>query len=124
MGKPAKKTAAKKAPSKAAAAVEETDPAPKTVEWRGHEFTLPAELPQALPFRMSQIREADGPQPMLGLLQSLLNKEDETQYGVVIREIERADDEDAVIAEAFELVGQILNQYGTTEGESGASQDS
>lgn len=109
------------------AAVEETSPpaAGKTIEWRGHTFKLPGELPRSLVFRMTQIEEAgQDTRPTLKLLASLLNAEDESQYGAVIREIESAEDEEAVVVEAFELVGQIFEEYGTSEGESGASQDS
>jgi hypothetical protein len=121
----AKQSTSKAKAKKAAAAVAETNPSSaKSVEWRGHTFKLSAELPKSLMFRMSQIQEADDPQPMLGLLQALLNADDESQFGVVIREIERAEDEEAVIEEAFALTSKILEQYGTTKGESGASQDS
>ncbi|HET7588593.1 MAG TPA: hypothetical protein VFK14_00185 [Solirubrobacterales bacterium] len=111
--------------SKAKAAVEETDSKSKTIDWRGHTFKLPADLPKSLVFRMTEIEEAgEDTRPTLKLLASLLNAEEPTQYGTVIREIEGAEDEDKVVVEAFELVGEIFEQYGTSEGESAASQDS
>jgi len=114
-----------KAAAKVAAAVDETNPDAKSIEWRGHTFTLPERMPESFVFRLTQIEEAGNDvRPTLKLLASLLNAEDSSQYGVVIREIESADDEEAVVIEAYELVNQIFEKYGTTEGESEASQDS
>lgn len=117
--------APKRKAAKVAAAVDETSPEAKSIKWRGHAFALPKKLPESFVFRLTQIEEAGKDvRPTLKLLASLLNAEDASQYGVVIREIENAEDEEAAVVEAYELVNQIFEMYGTTEGESEASQDS
>lgn len=114
-------------PAPAEAAVTEVLPAkePKTIEWRGHTFKLPDELPKSLPFRIAELEEAgNDARPMLRLLKSLLEAAGEPQYPQVIGEIEAAENEDEVIEDAFALVNEIFEQYGTDEGELEASEGS
>jgi hypothetical protein len=115
-------TKATKKPSKAAAAKKEKESAERTVEWQGHTFILPAELPKSLMFRIVELEEAENdPAPTLKLLRKLIG---DTQYGVIVREIESSKDEEKAIVDAFGLLSEIFEQYGTSEGESEASQDS
>lgn len=121
------KSAKDKAPAAGEVAVAEVLPAKeqKSIEWRGHTFKLPDELPKSLMFRLAELEEAgNDARPMLRLLKSLVEAAGEPQYPIIIREIDIADDEDEVIEEAFALVNQIFEKYGTDEGESDASQDS
>lgn len=109
------------APTPGAAAVGETDDTPKTVEWRGLQFTLPPVLPGELIFDFADLEDAEGTGPIVRLLRSMLGD----QVAKVRKKI--AEDE-VPLAEAdgvlSDLISTVFDAYGVSAGESEASPSS
>ncbi len=110
------------APSGAAAARSETDDAPKVIEWRGLTLELPPQLRGSLIFRYAAIENADENEvgPIVLFLEKLIGRDQ-------VRQVEDSLDEvnlDDAAGELRTLVEDVLEQYGTGQGESPASTDS
>lgn len=108
----AKELAAAKAPggSAAAAAIDETNPQVKTVEFRGLTLTLPEELPATIGFDFIELENEAGAMPLLRLLRSLLGKD---QFIAVRNAMDGADDVFGVVDGLF---ADIFEQYGMDQG--------
>ncbi len=114
-----KKAESKAAADKAAAARAERSEEPRSVTWKGITFDLPAAPPESILFDFIAI-EAGGasPAPTFRMLQSLVG---EKQFLKMRQLVERGE---AKAGDVFDLVNEILGQYGVDEGEVEASQDS
>ncbi len=108
--------------SKAAAAKAEKDTAERTIAWQGLTLTLPPMLPESITLRLVQIEDAaaeKNPAPTWKLLTSIVGAD---QFDSIIRILERNEGVD--IGDVVKLLSDIFAQYGTSEGESEASQGS
>lgn len=109
------------AKAKAEAAVAEVDEAaePKTVEWEGLTFELPALLPETTLLDMAVVETSPNPTASFKMLRRILG---EAQFAMVTNKVEQQDN--VTLASVGELTDLIFEQYGVSEGESQASQDS
>jgi hypothetical protein len=109
-----------KKPSKTAAAKAEKEPTERIIEWEGQTLTLPA-IPawDEIMADLALVRTSDDPSVALEMLISMIG---EDQYRVA-RKTLKANDKNLVEG-LSELIAQIFEEYGTSEGESGASQNS
>jgi hypothetical protein len=106
-------------PSKAAAAKAEREQSERTVEWQGLTLTLPAELPEAVLMDLALVKSEEDPTTTFEMLKTMIGV---GQFRQVRNKLDS--DKDVTLAEVASLVGQVFEAYGTSEGESEASQDS
>lgn len=115
--------AAKKASAKAkiTAAVAEVDEAaePKVIEWEGLTFELPAKLPEAVFIDWALVQSGDDPSSTFEMLGTMIGTDQLKQVRNKLKH-----DDSVSLKEVAELIGQVFEAYGTSEGESEASQDS
>jgi hypothetical protein len=121
MAAPAK---TKAAPSGAAEAAQaEATGTPKTYEWRGLTFDLPAKLPGVLAFDFAALEEAENEfGPVVRFVQSLLGDENTRLVRAKVAEDEIPFDE--IAGELLGLINGVFAVYGMAEGDSDASQES
>jgi hypothetical protein len=106
--------------TKAAAARAEVSPTEeRTVEWKGMTLTLPPVLPEGFFLDLALVQRGDDPSATFEMLVGLIG---DVQFRQVRNTLENNDD--VTLADVAELIGQIFEEYGTSEGESEASQDS
>jgi hypothetical protein len=100
-----------------------TEPEPKSIEWRGLKFTLPATLPATVGLDMADVEEAvQNIAPIRNMVRSFIGRE---QFAQVYAKLEEAgDDIDTLSDTLTELISACWEQYGTTLGESEASEPS
>lgn len=111
-----------KGTSKSAAARGEAKQQPKSADFRGVTLTLPPELPGELIFDLAALDRATGPGPIVELLETLLGVEQVRQVRAKVAE-EKVPFS-AVDGVLLGLISDIVDAYGTSTGESSASQDS
>lgn len=116
MPQPRKTAAARKA----AAAQTEKNDQPKSLEWRGLTFTMPAALPGTVALDYADVEEGlQAIAPIRNLIRSVIGPE---QYGQVYDKIR--DDGvtfDEIVDVLGGLVDAVFDAYGTDTGESEAS---
>jgi hypothetical protein len=117
----ARKAATKAAKAKAAVAeVKETS---RTVEFEGITIALPDELPEStmedIVAEEALFKKTDKTTDYLGMLVELIG---ETQYRAALQALQRNGKKR--LEGLNELLGLVLEAFGTSEGESGASQAS
>jgi hypothetical protein len=108
-----------KKPSKAAAAKAEKESTQRSVEWEGLTIALPPELPEAVLLDLALVQGGDDPTSTFEMLMTMIG---EGQLRLVRNKLKT--DEKVGLDNVAELIGQIFAEYGTSEGESEASQDS
>lgn len=116
-----KSTARKASPkAKAAAAVAEMEETAgsKSLEWKGLSLSLPDDMPEEIVLDFALARAQPGSTATFDLLLTMIGVE---QY-IEVRALVKAGE--AKVEDVAELVGLVFEQYGTSEGESEASQDS
>jgi hypothetical protein len=105
--------------TKAAAAKAETEPTERTIEWEGLTLTLPALLPETIFLDLALVQRGDDPTSTFEMLVGMIGTE---QFRLVRNKMET--DDKVGLSNVADLVAAIFEEYGTSEGESGASQDS
>lgn len=114
--KPSAKRAAASRKGAAARAEVAARPAAKQVEFRGHTFTLPDELPATLLFDITDLEVAgNDPMPVFRLLRSLLGPDQFTE----LRNLVAGDEQ--IVHTIDELIEDLFAQYGVSLGERSAS---
>lgn len=107
-----------KTKSKAAAAKAETDGAARTIEWQGQTIALPAEMPDAILMDLGLVQASDDASASFQMLMTLIGEDQYKQVRNLLRKGTIA------LSEVADLIRLVFEEYGTTEGESEASQDS
>jgi lipase chaperone LimK len=110
---------APKKTGKAAAAKAERDREERALEWQGLTLKLPATFPEEIVLDLALVRTSDDPSTTFELLKTMVG---EDQFRLVRNKM--SGDEKVTLADVVELVGEIFEAYGTSEGESEASQGS
>ncbi len=99
-------------PKKAAAAKAEKAPTERTVQWEGLTLTLPAELPDAVLLDLALVQGGDDPTSTFEMLMTMIG---EGQLRLVRNKVKS--DETVGLENVAELIRQIFEEYGTSEGE-------
>jgi hypothetical protein len=99
-------------PKKAAAAKAEKAPTERTVQWEGLTLTLPAELPDAVLLDLALVQGGDDPTSTFEMLMTMIG---EGQLRLVRNKVKS--DENVSLENVAELIHQIFEEYGTSEGE-------
>jgi hypothetical protein len=110
--------ASKAKPRKAAAAKAEKAPTEKTIEWKGLTLTLPAELPDDIFLDLALVRSGSDATSTFDLLLTAIGRRQFVEVRAVVKAGE------AKTEDVAELANEVFAVYGTSEGESEASQDS
>jgi hypothetical protein len=92
----------------------------KIVSWRDLELVVPQEIPPVLMFDFISMENEQGAFSLMRMFMSLLDTEQFVQVRNVIGKL-KADEQITAITE---LSDAIMSSYGTTPGESEASEDS
>jgi hypothetical protein len=112
---------AEKRTSKAAAARAEkkNENEVKTIEWQGLTLTLPEKLPEEIFLDLALVQSSENPGSTFEMLVTMIGEE---QFRAVRHKLKT--DKKVDLQDVVALSGQIFEVYGTSEGESEASQDS
>lgn len=91
----------------------------KMVEWQGLTFALPDKLPEEIFLDLALVQSSENPGSTFEMLVTMIGEE---QFRAVRQKLKT--DEKVTLEDVVGLSRQIFEVYGTSEGESGASQDS
>lgn len=105
--------------TKASAAKAEKEPVERSVEWEGLTLTLPSVLPEAVFLDLALVQGGDDPTSTFEMLMTLVG---EGQFRQVRNKLKS--DDKVGLSNVADLIASIFEEYGTSEGESEASQDS
>jgi hypothetical protein len=92
----------------------------KIVSWRDLELVVPKEIPPVLMFDFISMENEQGAFSLMRMFHTLLDTEQFVQVRNVIGKL----DADEQVKAITDLSDQIMSTYGTTPGESEASEDS
>lgn len=106
-----------KTKSKAAAAKAEKDGAERKISWQDQTIILPAEMPDAILMDLGLVQASDDASASFQMLMTMIGEE---QYKHVRNLLKKGE---IGLPDVADLIRAVFEEYGTSEGESEASQD-